>query len=378
MGNIFTDINVYWPELKNKFPGFDKPELIPAQALRARAAIEHADYMKDQIDQDPTAEYLFIKGNPKKGPCDRDTAVQLFYELMSVKAKVPSSFEMEYGLSPLEAADMEVLPRPADRRQKLGDNGIFADFEEYFKEQMQAMQGGGEEAHKADDEKFKEKFGFDRNDPDIIDVDVVGTDDGREVYAPAADQAAAKNRNALAQAKQYGLAEPKPILYCVDVHPGFENGALGFDGRHGLGGRPGRRGIGRGPNGFLHEEDIEEEELMTAEEFFGPVAECDECDNCDDPECKAGEKCGVRENDDYDEIDIDEGDDPAKYFYKADEDEEIEEGYLPMDEFEEDDEEIEEDDDGDVDECGDEDGVLNESFSMAQIRAWNRLTRIDQ
>lgn len=132
MGNIFTDINVYWPELQKMFPAFSKPELIPAAALRARAAMVHADYMKDQIDQDPTAEYMFIKGDPRKGPCDRDTAVRLFYELMSVRAKVPSSFEIEYGMSPEEAADMEVLPRPADRRQKLGKDNIFADFEEYF------------------------------------------------------------------------------------------------------------------------------------------------------------------------------------------------------------------------------------------------------
>lgn len=116
-------------------------------------------------------------------------------------------------------------------------------------------------------------------------------------------------------------------------------------------------------------DEVNDGDLMTAEEFFGggkPAddgkTKADECDACGDDSCKNGEKCGLKEDDDEeieeeDDEEIEEEDDEKieedeeliskKEFYAANEsdDEEIEE---------EDDEEIEESDDEEIEESDDE------------------------
>ena len=100
-------------------------------------------------------------------------------------------------------------------------------------------------------------------------------------------------------------------------------------------------------------DEVNDGDLMTAEEFFGggkPVddgkTKADECDACGDDSCKNGEKCGLKEDDD-EEIEEDEELISKKEFYAANEsdDEEIEE---------EDDEEVEEEDDEEIEESDDE------------------------
>ena len=100
-------------------------------------------------------------------------------------------------------------------------------------------------------------------------------------------------------------------------------------------------------------DEVNDGDLMTAEEFFGggkPVddgkTKADECDACGDDSCKNGEKCGLKEDDD-EEIEEDEELISKKEFYAANEsdDEEIEES---------DDEEIEESDDEEIEESDDE------------------------
>ena len=129
-------------------------------------------------------------------------------------------------------------------------------------------------------------------------------------------------------------------------------------------------------------DEVNDGDLMTAEEFFGggkPVddgkTKADECDACGDDSCKNGEKCGLKEDDDEEieeddeEIDEDEELISKKEFYAANEsdDEEIEE---------EDDEEIEEEDDDaekDVTESKkkDKEAKLSESLEK-HYRAANR------
>ena len=100
-------------------------------------------------------------------------------------------------------------------------------------------------------------------------------------------------------------------------------------------------------------DEVNDGDLMTAEEFFGggkPAddgkTKADECDACGDDSCKNGEKCGLKEEDD-EEIEEDEELISKKEFYAANEsdDEEIEES---------DDEEIEEEDDEEIEESDDE------------------------
>ena len=137
-------------------------------------------------------------------------------------------------------------------------------------------------------------------------------------------------------------------------------------------------------------DEVNDGDLMTAEEFFGgskPVddgkTKADECDACGDDSCKNGEKCGLKEDDDEEieeddeEIDEDEELISKKEFYAANEsdDEEIEES--DDEEIEEsDDEEIEEEDDDaekDVTESkkNDKEAKLSESLEK-HYRAANR------
>ena len=137
-------------------------------------------------------------------------------------------------------------------------------------------------------------------------------------------------------------------------------------------------------------DEVNDGDLMTAEEFFGggkPVddgkTKADECDACGDDSCKNGEKCGLKEDDDEEieeddeEIDEDEELISKKEFYAANEsdDEEIEESDDEEIE-EEDDEEIEEEDDDaekDVTESkkNDKEAKLSESLEK-HYRAANR------
>ena len=104
-------------------------------------------------------------------------------------------------------------------------------------------------------------------------------------------------------------------------------------------------------------DEVNDGDLMTAEEFFGggkPAddgkTKADECDACGDDSCKNGEKCGLKEDDDEE---IEEDDDEE---IEEEDDEEIEEDeeLISKKEFyaanESDDEEIEEEDDEEIEE----------------------------
>ena len=116
-------------------------------------------------------------------------------------------------------------------------------------------------------------------------------------------------------------------------------------------------------------DEVNDGDLMTAEEFFGggkPVddgkTKADECDVCGDDSCKNGEKCGLKEDDDEeieeeDDEKIEEEDDEE---IEEEDDEEIEEDeeLISKKEFyaanESDDEEIEEEDDEEIEEEDDD------------------------
>ena len=113
-------------------------------------------------------------------------------------------------------------------------------------------------------------------------------------------------------------------------------------------------------------DEVNDGDLMTAEEFFGggkPVddgkTKADECDACGDDSCKNGEKCGLKEDDDEE---IEEEDDDEK----IEEDEEL----ISKKEFyaanESDDEKIEEEDDEEIEEEDEDDEEIEEEDEDAE------------
>lgn len=46
----------FWPELHRRFPGFEKPQIVPARSIRRNAPL----YMQTVIDASPDAYYVFV------------------------------------------------------------------------------------------------------------------------------------------------------------------------------------------------------------------------------------------------------------------------------------------------------------------------------
>lgn len=326
-----SKIDYFWPEVSRQFPAFGKPQLVPGASLRGMAPTV---YMKNLIDQDPGAIYVFIEGDPLKGACDRETAKAFYDFLFTEKLQMPSSFEVNDGMSHEEAIDMEVLPREGTREY----NG----FQSYYDEQMRKAEAA---RRQADHDRRAEKLGFDPDDPDIIDVDVDGNVAGSQN----------SNTTAVGQAQSTAVGMPKKIFYAVVAHPGTSDNMLGYD-------RGSNRLSGRGDYRRLREDEKkndpiaeikkimkdldkssglwielnkvcdkfgtsvdeemkkildecdtnedEEDQVKAAEQEETPVEkpedaptpeepaeQTDECDKCGDDDCKAGEKCGLKEED---------------------------------------------------------------------------------
>lgn len=246
--DLNSKLDYYWNEYSKRFPAFcyidengnkSKPLIVPGQTLRRDAPM----YMKRLVDEDPTSYYFMMQANPLKGPADRLTAVEFFFDFFQTKLGMRSSFQ-DQGMDPIQAADAEVLPAPKDDLYK-----------RYYDEQVKAAEAQRAAEKKAvDDQAFKDKFGFDRNDPDIIDIDVDadadagnGDNAGRDIQAR--------------DAKAGAVALPKNIFYAVDMHipAGME---LGYDGRGAN--RMGGRGNGRLGHGGFGRLGFESEELKEA------------------------------------------------------------------------------------------------------------------
>lgn len=333
-----SKIDYFWPEVSRQFPAFGKPQLVPGASLREMAPTV---YMKNLIDQDPGAIYVFIEGDPLKGACDRETAKAFYDFLFTDKLQMPSSFEVNDGMSHEEAIDMEVLPREGTREY----NG----FQSYYDEQMRKAEAA---RRQADHDRRAEKLGFDPDDPDIIDVDVDG------------NVAGSSNTTAVGQAQSTAVGMPKKIFYAVVAHPGTSDNMLGYDrGSNRLSGREDYRRLREDEKkndpiaeikkimkdldkssglwieldkvcdkfGTNVDEEVnkilecdtnedEEDQVKAAKQEETPVEkpeetstpdepaeQTDECDKCGDDDCKAGEKCGLKEadtkvvpDDDYD------------------------------------------------------------------------------
>lgn len=250
LNRINKTIEVLWDDYSKKYPGFfykdqdgrkNMPNVIAAQTLLNLP--DFPLYAKRYIDQDPTSWYFFMGASPLAGKCDRDTAVELFHDIFHNQLGMHSSFEDE-GYDDKTAADMEVMPAENDKNYKT-----------YFEQQMEELAKAmgvmpDEEAEKkAADDEFEKKFGFRRDDPDIIDVDVDDPD------APKAEQ-----KPGLQKAEKFAVGAPKRIFYCVDLHVPA-NYELGYDAKKGaLDNIRNRRNRLGGPNGGvrrLRESDLD-------------------------------------------------------------------------------------------------------------------------
>lgn len=315
--HINSSINHHWPELSRRYPGFEKPQIVPAATLRGLAPT----YLKSAIDSDPDSYFLFIAGDVTKGDCRRETACQFFDELFYDKLGMPSSYDIQAGgqYERAEAIDHEVLP-PADNRQ----------FQSYYDEQM--------ERARAMEQNSGDTGAANNNDDDVIDVEL-GADG---TYQSAADRS--RSERAVGQASSTAVGMPRKIFFCVDFHCG-SNAMLGYN-------RGENRLHGRRASGFLREEGetdaefaerqaiaqmaecgLTEEEPVNEElynsDYVGLngmkeiavalreiatairqsklseedkktiIDECDavkaECEKCGDPACKDGEICGLKE-----------------------------------------------------------------------------------
>jgi hypothetical protein len=319
LNRINKTVEILWDEYSKKYPGFffkdqnnrkNMPKIIAAQTMLNLP--DFPLYAKRYIDQDPTSWYFFMGASPLAGKCDRDTAVELFHDIFHNQLGMKSSFEDE-GYDDKTAADMEVLPAENDKNYKT-----------YFEQQMEELAKAmgvmpDEEAEKkAADDEFEKKFGFRRDDPDIIDVEV--DDPG----APKAEQ-----KPGLQKAEKFAVGAPKRIFYCVDLHVPA-NYELGYDKNKGaLDNIRNRRNRLGGPNGGVRRlrEDEMDEMLQEAVDSASVAAKLDEliamvepgsglqialldikdkfalseCDACGDPECKDGEICGLKEDEKLDE-----------------------------------------------------------------------------
>ena len=218
--SIESKIDVFWPEMSRKYPGFEKPILIPAEAISREAPM----YLRRYIDQDPTSYYMFIKGNPLDGDVSRDNALRFFDELIVQKMGYNSSYDVDVGgeYSHQTAIDKEVLPAKDD-----------AAFKNYYDEQMAKIEAEDAEAERQ--ERIK-KLGFDPDDGKTYDIEM--SDD----HAAMIDQAVSVSRD-VATSAGTAVGMPKQIFYAVDLHIPT-GGMLGYNGRAGrlAGGR--RRALG--------------------------------------------------------------------------------------------------------------------------------------
>jgi hypothetical protein len=236
--HINSSINHHWPELSRRYPGFEKPQIVPAATLRGLAPT----YLKSAIDSDPDSYFLFIAGDVTKGDCRRETACQFFDELFYDKLGMPSSYDIQAGgqYERAEAIDHEVLP-PADNRQ----------FQSYYDEQMErarAMEQNGGDTGAANN-----------NDDDVIDVEL-GADG---TYQSVADRS--RSERAVGQASSTAVGMPRKIFFCVDFHCG-SNAMLGYN-------RGENRLHGRRASGFLREEGETNAEFAERQSI-AQMAEC--------------------------------------------------------------------------------------------------------
>ena len=213
--HINSVVNYNWPEYQRRFPAFDKPQIIPAEALRGMAPV----YLHSAIDQDPTSIYMFISGDVTKGDCSREKACEFFYDLFFEKLGMNSSFVTNDGLSKEEAIDQEVLP-PSSNNQ----------FQNFYDEQIAKLNAKQQEEER---QRRINDLGFDPDDSDIIDIDSDGnvagsTSDSRAVGAAAST----------------AVGQPRKIFYCIDFHVPAGGSGSGRNNR-----------LGRGPRGYLREED---------------------------------------------------------------------------------------------------------------------------
>ena len=174
LNRINKTVEVLWDEYSKKYPGFfykdqndrkNMPKVIAAQTMLNLP--DFPLYAKKYVDQDPTSWYFLMNASPLAGKSDRDTAVELFHDIFHNQLGMRSSFEDE-GYDDMTACDREVLPAENDKNYKT-----------YYEQQMEELAKAmgvmpDEEAEKkAADDEFEKKHGFRRDDPDIIDVEVV-------------------------------------------------------------------------------------------------------------------------------------------------------------------------------------------------------------
>lgn len=167
--HINSVVNYNWPELSRKYPGFDKPQIVPASTLRGIAPV----YLRSAIDQSEDSYFMFIAGDVTKGDCSRDAACRFFDELFYEKLQMPSSYDIEAGgqLPREQAIDAEVLPPAGDRQ-----------FRSFYDEQMAKMDAEEERRRRI------ENLGFDPDDGNTIDAEVTSVD-GVSAGGNAADTA---------------------------------------------------------------------------------------------------------------------------------------------------------------------------------------------
>lgn len=189
-----------------KFPAIDDVMIIHNQALAQICPM----YIKQYIDDAPTAFYVMAKMNPLKGACDRKTACAWLEDLFYDKCECPSSYDIEAGgtMSRQTAISKELLPADND-----------AEYMDYYQEQMAKMKEMfADEQKAAAKEEFIKKHGFDPDDPDIIDVPA----DGEEAPAQAAS-------TAVQQSAGTEVGMPKPIWYGAVFHANGFGAKLGYD-----------------------------------------------------------------------------------------------------------------------------------------------------
>ena len=322
LNRINKTIEVLWDDYSKKYPGFfykdqngqkNMPRIIAAQTMLNLP--DFPIYAKRYVDKDPTSWYFMMNASPMAGAADRETAVELFYDIFHNKLHQRSSFEDE-GYDAKTAPDMEVLPAALDRNYKT-----------YYEQQMEelakmmGMMPDEDAEKKAADDEFEKKFGFRRDDPDIIDIDV--------------DEPAAQQKPGIQKVdpNKFAVGALRKIWYAVDLHvpAGME---LGYDKNKGmLDNIRNRRNRLGGPGGGvrrLREEDLDAmvQEASAAKKnttlsnatnkqlldelkkrFKGKNDKLwadldylptkyngfDECEKCGDPACKDGEICGLKE-----------------------------------------------------------------------------------
>lgn len=200
-------------QLTAQYPGFDKPTVVPAGTVRGMAPM----YLRRKIDDDKTAYYMFIKGNPLSGDVSRTEAVNYLYDLLHNKIKVQSSLESKFPCHTEELykqniINRELLPAETD-----------TDFQSYYEEQMELLYQKMEEERREQERLARnERLGFDPDDPesDVIDID----DDGNVlgIGNPSSTRS-------VQQAASTAVDMPQMIWYAIDLHLTASGNELGHD-----------------------------------------------------------------------------------------------------------------------------------------------------